>query len=331
MFEDLIREIGNLNGREVTVSVPKDADGYLDRECPANDCQFVFKIYGDDWESKVRDEEVFCPFCRHTAAADHWWTKEQIEYAKEAAFSQVVRGVNAAMKRDATRWNQRQPRNSLIRITLDVKDTATTIDLPSATVEAMRLKITCPACACRYAVIGTAYFCPACGHNAVEENFAQSIQAYISSLNAIPVIRQSFPDKHVAEDTIRLLTESVLKNAVTIFQCLAEALIAKRPHPPNFRRNAFQNLGEGSDLWNRAFGKTYESHLSAAELESLNRYFQQRHALAHKDGIVDADYLLRSRDAAYQVGQRLTVKEPAARECLGLIEKLGSGLKADCS
>jgi Zn finger protein HypA/HybF involved in hydrogenase expression len=40
--------------------------------------------------------------------------------------------------------------------------------LPPAAAEPMRLKITCPECSCRYAVIGAAFFCPACGHNAAE-------------------------------------------------------------------------------------------------------------------------------------------------------------------
>lgn len=67
MFEEMIKELKKLDGTtQLTVSLPSDEDGYLDRECPSSDCEFEFKIHEDDWRDKVRDEEVFCPFCRHT-------------------------------------------------------------------------------------------------------------------------------------------------------------------------------------------------------------------------------------------------------------------------
>lgn len=58
------------------------------------------------------------------------------------------------------------------------------------------------------------------------------------------------------------------------------------------------------------------------------RYFQQRHSLAHKDGIIDSDYIARSADSTYQAGQRLVVKQAAVRECLALVVKLVMGMKS---
>jgi hypothetical protein len=34
MFENLLRELNSLAGEPFTVSIPTDAEGYLDRECP---------------------------------------------------------------------------------------------------------------------------------------------------------------------------------------------------------------------------------------------------------------------------------------------------------
>ena len=68
MFEDLIRGLRQLETpRTIRLSLPADEEGYFDRECPALECLFEFKIHEDDWREKVRDEEVFCPFCGHTA------------------------------------------------------------------------------------------------------------------------------------------------------------------------------------------------------------------------------------------------------------------------
>lgn len=330
MFEELIRELGRLDGtHQVPVSIPADAEGYFDRECPSSECLFQFKVHEDDWRDKVRDEEVFCPFCGHAADSDQWWTDDQVEHAKQAAVAHVKGRIGGAMKRDADRWNRRQPRNSFISITMKVDNRSRHVLLPTAVAEPMRLKITCPECACRYAVIGAAFFCPACGHNAAEMVFGQSLAGIRNALDALPQIRAAITDRDTAETTARLLIENGLQNAVTAFQRYAEALYARHPAPSRPRRNAFQNLSEGSDLWQAAFGKPYSDYLTAAELDALTRAFQQRHLLAHTQGVVDQDYITRSGDTTYRSGQRLVVRETTVRECLNLIDKLAAGLAGD--
>jgi hypothetical protein len=48
--------------------------------------------------------------------------------------------------------------------------------------------------------------------------------------------------------------------------------------------------------------------------------------LAHREGLVDADYIAKSGDQNYRDGQRLVIREAPVRECLALVEKLGAGL-----
>lgn len=331
MFEDLIRALESLDGRKVSVSIPADAEGYFDRACPSDTCLFEFKIHEDDWKDKVRDEEVFCPFCRHAASSDEWWTETQIEHARQSAMNQVTGDINQAMRRDADRWNRRQPRNSFIRITMSVDNKPRHIALPPSAAEPMEMEVNCPACECRYAVIGAAYFCPACGHNSVERDFQRSIQTQLASLDAIIHVRQAIEERDIAENTIRTIVESGLLNAVTAFQRYVEALYVRKPGVPGPRRNAFQNLSVGSGLWQQAYGRNFEEHLGADNLADLNRYFQQRHLLAHKDGLVDADYVQRSGDPSYTEGQRIVVKEAGVRQCLALVEKLARALEADAS
>ena len=101
--------------------------------------------------------------------------------------------------------------------------------------------------------------------------------------------------------------------------------------PPRRRpaRNAFQNLSEGSELWRLAFGKEYSDHLGSGGLGVLTRIFQQRHLLAHRQGLVDEDYIKRSGDTSYRIGQRLVVREAAVREGLALVGKLAAGIADD--
>lgn len=330
MFEEVIRELRRLEGtQQLSVPVAADPEGYVDRECPSSGCLFHFKVHQDDWRDKVRDEEVCCPFCGHTADSNKWWTREHVEHAKKAAVAHLQDRISAALQRDADDWNRRQTRDSFISMTMQVDSRPRQVLLPAAAAAPMQLKITCPECACRYAVIGTAFFCPACGHNAAELVFTQSLGGIRSSLDALGAVRATIPDRDAAETTARTIIENGLQNAVTAFQRYAEALYARHPSAPPPRRNAFQNLAEGSDLWLAAYGKGYGAHLDTAELARLTRSFQQRHLLAHTQGLVDQDYITRSGDTTYRPGQRLVVRDVAVRDCLSLIEKLAAGLAAD--
>lgn len=92
MFEEMLRVAGQLDGMKVSVSVggETDQDGYIDRQCPAADCEFSFKVHADDWRDKVNDEAVHCAFCGHTADSQQWFTHEQVEHAKKEALAVEV-------------------------------------------------------------------------------------------------------------------------------------------------------------------------------------------------------------------------------------------------
>jgi len=81
--------------------------------------------------------------------------------------------------------------------------------------------------------------------------------------------------------------------------------------------NLFQNLPQSSDLWEQAIGLRYEAMLTPDEWNQLQRYFQQRHILAHCDGTVGQEYQQKTVDRQYQSGQRL-VYARHGRELVGL-------------
>lgn len=330
MFDELMRELKRLErGQRIPVTVACDDEGYLDRKCPSTECQFHFKVHNDDWRDKVPDDKAFCPFCGHAEGSGEWCTPEQAEHLRKQALAHLDRRIGVAMKRDADNWNRRQPRNSFISMTMSVNSRPQLISLPPAAADPMRLKITCPACACRYAVIGAAFFCPACGHNAADLMFSQTVSGIRNVLDALSNVRDAISDRDTADTTVRHIIENGLQNAVTAFQRYAEALYSRFPSQPAPRRNAFQNLKEGSDLWNGATGRPYSAYLSNTEQAAIGRYFQQRHLLAHRQGLVDDDYVARTGDNTYRPGQRLVVREAAVRECLGILEKLTAAMSAD--
>ncbi len=251
---------------------------------------------------------------------------EQTEHLRKTAISHVNKTLGPALRRDAERWNRRQPRNSFISVTMKVTDGPRHIPVPPAAAEPMRLRITCTECECRYAVIGAAYFCPACGHSDAEVLFNHTISGIRKSLGALTEVRAAISDPDAAANTVRSLVENGLQSGVTAFQRYAEALYSRLVAGPKPRRNAFQNLAEGSELWHNATRKKYSDYLAHSDMMELKRAFQQRHLLAHTQGIVDQDYITRSNDTSQRAGQRLVIRESTVHHYLDIIEKLAVGL-----
>lgn len=330
MFENLQKELRRLAERQqVEVPLESDAEGYADKECPAEACLFQFKIHGDDWKNIVRDEEVFCPSCRHTAPAKSWYTTAQVNAAKQYAFGTVVNRLNGAMRADAHASKRRQKPGAFLSITLDVKGGRDAVLVPIAAAEPMRLRTICEDCGCRYSYVGAAYFCPSCGKNSANHTLLQTLATIRTAAGLGETLRSALgPDE--AEVMTRTLLEKAMQDTVTSFQRLAEQLYEARTGKPA-RRNAFQNLDAGSELWEAELGASYEQLLDAAAMKVLRVYYQQRHLLAHQQGIVDSDYVSRSGDASYAVGQRLIIKDSAVLEFANLVERLGAALMARCA
>ena len=83
-----------------SVSFPVD-NGFLRRECPH--CQSQFKWHHGPTEdrpaSAVDPDVYFCPYCGETARPDEWWTRDQIEYAEQAALGPITHDLGDELKR----------------------------------------------------------------------------------------------------------------------------------------------------------------------------------------------------------------------------------------
>lgn len=331
MFDDIIKTLGSLNGRSVSVGIEADEKGYLDKQCPASNCEFLFKVNEDDWKNIFKDEAVWCPMCRNEAPAKAWFTIEQAEHIKSEALTVLKGEINNALRSGAQKFNRNQPRNSFISMSMEVKGgMQRTYTLPAKAAEVMQLEIRCENCSSRFAVIGSAYFCPACGVNSVIRIFDDSLRKIRAKKDSEDAVRRALAEslgRDEAELTCRSLRETCLTDGVTAFQKYCEGLYDTYGKPPF---NAFQRIEDGSKLWREALGVGYEKWLSPSELDELKIQYQKRHLLAHQEGIVDERYVKNSGDASYKVGQRLVVSTADVEALLKLLEKLGQGLKVAC-
>lgn len=327
MFDNIIRELEKMEGgSQFSISMPIDNDGYFDRRCPSEVCQADFKVLMEDWKDKVSDAQVFCPICREEAKSTEWNTPEQQEYIRQVGLNHIKGIMDRAFSQDVSDFNRRQ-QPGFINISMSYKPGIPTLIVPISAADKLRQRFTCEQCGCRYSSLGAAFFCLACGHNSAESTFSQTIETVQKSLAALPAIREAVravADEDAARNTIREILENSIGRLVGAFQRVAEALFDRSPAATTMRRrrNVFQNLTEGSALWRAATGKGYEDLLTPAEMADLLRLFQQRHLLAHREGIVDQDYISKSGDTSYAVGQRLVIRDRAVSRLVELVAKL---------
>ncbi len=272
MFDNLFQELEKLDGSFVSISVPLDNEGYLDRRCPSDICQADFKVLMEDWDHKFSDAQVFCPICREEAESTEWNTPEQQEYIGQIGGNYIAGIINQALSQDTEDFNRRQT-PGFITLSMSYKPGTPTLIVPISAAEELRQKFTCEQCGCRYSSLGAAFFCPACGHNSAESTFSQTIEAVQKSLAALPAICEAVQaaDADAARNTMREILENSMGRLVGAFQRISEALFDRTPAGTTARRrkNVFQNLTEGSALWRAAISKGYEDLLSPAEMADL--------------------------------------------------------------
>lgn len=315
----------NGRSREYSTPITFDDDGYIDKECPNEECMSKFKIFGDDWKDKVSDEKVFCPFCGYSAPARSWFTTEQVEQAKQNAIAQLENELMSVLRQDAADFNRQFGKKGLITLSMSVSGPRYRVTLPAAALEEMQQKITCEYCGTRYEVIGAAFFCPCCGKNSAQKTFENTMEKVRSKIMHLDKIKSLLDDESKDESAMicASLVESSVNDLVVALQRLCESVYAQVSPSKQLKKNVFQRLSDGSDLWKDYCGEGYQDWVTDGEYKALVRCFQQRHILQHKDGLVDEEYLRKSGDNTYLLGQRLVIHESDVLAYEAITRKIG--------
>jgi len=323
MFDDFVDDLKQLDGMIFRIPIGLDIDGYIDRQCHGTECGFLYKVHDEDWNKIVKHGHAFCPLCGRESPSSDFDVPIHIQMAEDQAWRHV-QNIFGDMISSVSNGYQRNHLPAKIVITLNNEAELTT--LPA--LEEIHLKITCEECGCRFAVIGSAYFCPACGHSAAVRVFADSMTKIEAKITHLDKIHDAVAevDKDQAELVRRSLLETGLSDGVVALQRVFDQLYSHQPGavtPLPF--NVFQRIDDGSNLWKDLIGKGYDDFLTPDELDQLKVLFQRRHKLSHTDGIVDQKYIDKSGDTTYTVGQRIIVNKQDVLDMVAIIRKLVSG------
>lgn len=312
----------------IPVTLQSDENGYFDRECPNENCLYQFKIKLKDWEDKVSDEEVHCPMCGHVDTSDKWWTQDQLEQIQEIAANYAMNYIQAELDKSFRSLERSTRSNKFFKITYKPGKRVSFINNPIGQMPEWEQEIACEKCGTTYSVIGSAYFCPCCGYNSASSSFSESLDTIQKMLDSVDQMKALFSEKYdndKAETMCRSMIEGSLGDCVSAFQKFAERRYTEITGK-SARVNDFQIIEKGNNLFRSAVGYGYEKWLSEYELSMLKLYFQRRHLFEHNNGMVDEQYLSKTGDTNYSVGQRLIIRKNEVEEVLKILKKLGDGI-----
>lgn len=267
-----------------SVDIKKDDEGYLGRECP--ECEKYFKIKPGTGIPGF--SSCYCPYCQHFGPQDHFWTKQQIEYARSVVLNKVSGDLLKMMKRMETK----PKKNQFISIGITVKGKPTPITYYSE--KELEEKVECKSCTLQYAIYGAFGYCPDCA----EHNSQQIAEANFDLITKILELA-----KEASLDVKNKLIENGLEDCISAFDGFARERCCGR-----FPKLSFQNIYVAKQKLDES-GINIAEGLDSFEWDFVVKQFQKRHLLAHKMGVVDEEYIKKTGGSTEQLGRKVSITE----------------------
>ena len=297
-----------------TVSVPIEADegGFIGRECPEESCLGYFKITPGTG-LKGEGLPCHCAYCGHTEGHDHFYTKEQVEYAK----SVVVRQFTDQLARELKELEFDHKPRGMFGIGISMKiESGPPTPIHHYRERQLETEIVCASCTLRYAVYGVFAFCPDCG----EHNSLQILDANLSIVGKmLDLAEQATTDLKIK------LIENALEDCVSAFDGFGREICrinASKMPSVRLDRWSFQNLDTLRSNVEEILGVDLASEISAEDWNTAVVGFQKRHVAAHKMGVVDQSYITKTGDTRYAVGRKIEISSTDVRELSRIVRRL---------
>ena len=313
---DRLRKLGN----SIAIPIEADENALTGRECPQPDCEGYFKI---EFGTGLKGEglQCHCPYCGHSAGHDHFWTKEQLEYAQSVAIRKITDSFHKDLKKLEF---DHKPKGAFgIGISMKVKPGRPT-PIHYYKERQLETEVVCVNCTLRYSVYGVFAFCPDCGQHNSLQILDKNLEVVRKMLNLASDTEQELAEK---------LIENALEDCVSAFDgfgrevCRLHADRAR--NPAKMDKISFQNLDSAKENFLDAFGIDLSADLAPDAWRAAATAFQKRHLIAHKMGVVDQDYITKTGDTRAVVGRKISIDADEVRGLARIVSKLASRLSND--
>lgn len=295
-----VRDLGGDRYR-MNISLPKDGDGRMARECPNQKCSpGYFKVTPGTGITE-QHTQAYCPYCRCSAEPNDFATQEQQRYAKDLVMREVQKNLNGVIK-DALGLGangRRKMGGGFLSIEMSLKESP----LPHVRrpfEDEVRRDVVCPHCTLDQTVFGLAVWCADCGADIFLSHVEAEIAVTRQMLGDVQRRRESLGMRVAAKDL-----ENCLEDGVSLFEAVMRALVRRGlaekgdaeedvEHQLSKLGNAFQNISRTRQQLADLFVVTVPED---GPWPILAAAFEKRHPITHNLGVVDRKYLERAQAA----------------------------------
>jgi len=299
---------------QFSIDISPDKDGFTGRECP--ECKEYFKI---QFGTGLTGEELkcHCPYCGHASEQDNFATKEQIEYVHSIAIQKFSDAFYKELKKTEFCYETK----GMLGLKVSAKVKRRTLPpIRHYKEKTLQTKVVCDDCTLRYTVYGVFAFCPDCGqHN--------SLQILDKNLEVVEKMLDRV--ENVEADLAEKLIENSLGNCVSIFDGFGRELCRihakKATNPGEVGNVSFQSLGGAKINILKLFGHDLSAHTTAEKWKATNLNFHKRHVIVHKMGVVDQEYISKTKDPEAVLNRKVVITAADVRSTVTIVRKIAHG------
>lgn len=310
------------------ISLPRDTDGRVARECPSDSCSpgyFKVKLGTGITEGQ---QAAFCPYCRHSSEPSDFTTQEQIRYAKDLVLKEAHEGIERMFKGalGIGPSGKRKMGSDFFSIEMSYKPGPKSY-VRRPLEEEVRRDIVCQHCGLEHSVYGLATWCSDCGKDIFLTHVEAELAVIRMMLSDIDRRRENFGARIAAKDL-----ENCLEDTVSIFETILRIFVRRyltvsgtpvEDIDQFFKKigNAFQNLRRAQEIFLNNVQISLCDSLADDEIERLASTFEKRHPITHNLGVIDKKYIERARTAEKE-GREVLVTADEIEEAIALSLKL---------
>jgi len=285
---------------EVRVTIPKDKNGLIGRECLK--CKKFFKIKEG---TGLKTSNCFCPYCEYTGDHDTFWTEAQIEYAQSIALKQVYDEIlKPALDSLTASFKQLEysSRNSLIQFKVEVSGTEMNFPIKYYTEQELETIVECRECKLIFSVTKEFNNCPDCNRTNAQQIFETSIELIKKRL--IAFTKPEVPDELQEASLI-----SIIESLVTAFIKLGGELIDRKPKKYlTLTKEVFSDPTNLDITRGNQLSTNFDSFSTVVKLFELNRIFSTNNGLVDSEAENKCEELNGLDGKQYELSKDETVK-----------------------
>lgn len=280
---------------EVRITIPKDKNGLIGRECLK--CKKYFKIKEG---TGLETSNCFCPYCDYTGDHDTFWTEAQIEYAQSIALKQAydkilkpaLDGLTASFKK-----LEYSSRNSLIQFKVEVSGTEMDFPIKYYSEQELETIVECRECKLVFSVTKEFNNCPDCNRTNAQQIFETSIEIIKKRLDA-------FTKPEVPEELQIATIVSINQALVEAFIKLGKELINRKPEKYlNFTKEVFGDPTNLDIVRGNQFSINFESFSTVVRLFELYRIFSSNTGIVDGEAVKKCNDLKDMKGKSYQLSK----------------------------